>query len=404
MASLRVSANGRYFVDEMGKPFFWLGDTQWQLSRDVPMADVCEILTRRKKQGFSAFQVMMTGVGEGLLPSLEGHKPWLNDDPATPNDAYFKHVDAVVAAAGEVGMILVLGVYHQLQVDRITTANARGYARWIARRYKAVPHIIWTMYPKAKPEFVPVCRELAAGLREGDGGVHLITVHPDPSPTSSSFIHDEPWLDFNMNQPCITYEKIYAMTKADYDRTPPKPAVMAEGGYEGVEFDRLQTALEIRKQAYWSHLAGGHHSYGHQDAWKKPAQWQAWIDSPGARHLSIYRQIITSCPQWWNCVPDQSVFATAPGTPGSSDTLESMTLNAAVTSGGPSGGWVLAYIASNTTVDIRMDKITTGKKVTAWWIDPTTGKRTKIGTYQNTGVQSLTIPADCQDAVLLLTA
>ena len=66
-------------------------------------------------------------------------------------------------------------------------------------------------------------------------------------------------------------------------------------------------------------------------------------------------------------VPDQSVFASDPGP------IESLTLNAAVTSAG--GEWVLAYIASNTTVELRMDKITAADPVTAYWIDPTTGDR-----------------------------
>ncbi len=28
---IRVSADGRYFVDKDGQPFFWLGDTAWPL-------------------------------------------------------------------------------------------------------------------------------------------------------------------------------------------------------------------------------------------------------------------------------------------------------------------------------------------------------------------------------------
>ncbi|MCC7146979.1 MAG: glycoside hydrolase family 140 protein [Phycisphaeraceae bacterium] len=405
MGPLKLSSNGRYFLDHAGVPFFWLGDTQWQLTRDLSLADVRQILRGRKQQGFSVFQVMLTGVGNGTVANRDGQKPWHNDDPATPNEGFFAHADEVIAAAAEAGMILVLGVYHQEQAQRLTAGNARAYAKWIAQRYKAAPHVIWTMYPKAKPEFIPICRELAAGLREGDGGRasgghtsggHLITVHPDPSPTSSSFIHDEPWLDFNMNQPCITYEKIYAITKADYDRQPVKPVVMAEGGYEGLEFNRLQTALDIRKQAYWSHLAGGHHSYGHVHAWLNPKQWQSWLDSPGARCLAIYRQILTSLPQWWNIAPDQSIFASDPGP------TESMTLNAAARAG--DGTWALAYLASNTTVNMHMDKVTGGNGATAWWIDPVNGQRTKIGTYANTGVQAFTMPADWQDAVLLLTA
>jgi hypothetical protein len=44
------------------------------------------------------------------------------------------------------------------------------------------------MTPEAKPEFVPILRELAAGLCEGDGGAHLITFKTDPAPYSSGFI------------------------------------------------------------------------------------------------------------------------------------------------------------------------------------------------------------------------
>jgi len=36
------------------------------------------------------------------------------------------------------------------------------------------------------------------GLKEGDGGRHLITYHPMGGHSSSEWLHDEPWLDFNM--------------------------------------------------------------------------------------------------------------------------------------------------------------------------------------------------------------
>ena len=41
---------------------------------------------------------------------------------------------------------------------------------------------------------------LATGLREGDGGAHLITFHPRGPGLSSLRLHDAPWLDFNMIQ------------------------------------------------------------------------------------------------------------------------------------------------------------------------------------------------------------
>jgi len=388
---IRVSVNGRYFVDRSGEPFFWLGDTLWDLFRDFSAPDADVVLKARKRQGFSAVQIMITGVGDGAKPNLSGQTPWIKDDPAAPNEAYFKNVDGVMEAGRLNGLVLVLGVFHQRQVARITPANARGYARWIARRYRDAPNVIWSMYPKAEQDYIPVLRELATGLREGDGGAHLITVHPDPSPASSSFIHDEPWLDFNSSQPWNRYEMVYGMVTADCARTPEKPAVMAEAGYEGV---RTLTPLIIRKQAYWSHLAGGHHSYGHDDNWRSPSSWRSWVDSPGAGHMGVYRKIVTSCREWWNWVPDQSIFAG-----GASD---GPTLNAAARS--TAGDWILAYLSSNTTVSIQMDKITAGDAVEASWFDPTTGTRTRIGGFTNRGVQSFSTPSGWEDAVLLLEA
>ncbi len=103
-----------------------------------------------------------------------------------PNEAYFENVDEVIKLGQKYELILVLGIYHQLQVSRITMKNGKRYAKWIAERYKDFPNIVWTMYPKAEKEFIPILRLLAEGLQEGDNGRHIITVHPDPAVTSSS--------------------------------------------------------------------------------------------------------------------------------------------------------------------------------------------------------------------------
>ena len=36
---LKVSDNGRYFVDQKGDPVFWLGTRQWQLFREYTLDD-----------------------------------------------------------------------------------------------------------------------------------------------------------------------------------------------------------------------------------------------------------------------------------------------------------------------------------------------------------------------------
>jgi hypothetical protein len=228
-------------------------------------------------------------------------------------------------------------------------------------------------------------------LREGDGGSHLITVHPDPSPTSSSFIHAEPWLDFNMIQPCVSYELIPGMVRYDYSLDPPKPTVMAEGGYEGEEFGRVQGPLEIRKQAYWSHLAGGHHTYGHNDSWSHPEEWRSWVDSPGAGQMGVYRRVLTSLERWWEWVPDDTLITEGAG--------EGLYQNLAARSA--NGDWLLAYLCGSAPVTLRTDGLA-GETGSAVWIDPATGGETPIGEVPASGAHPFTLHREWEDGLLLI--
>ncbi|MDA1190919.1 MAG: DUF4038 domain-containing protein, partial [Candidatus Poribacteria bacterium] len=230
--------------------------------------------------------------------------------------------------------------------------------------------VVWSSYPKATDEYVPVVRELAAGFEEGDGGAHLITVHPDPSPASSSWIHAESWLAFNCQQPWNHYELLPSMVAHDYALTPTKPVVMAEAGYEGVKDRGLDAPHALRKQAYWTHLGGAHHSYGHDRNWRAPETWRDWIDSPGAHHLGVYREIVSSLAGWERLIPDPSILVDSVG--------EGLTRNMAARA--ESGEWVIAYLSDPTTVTARMDAPSTST-VAASWINPTNGDKTRIGRF-----------------------
>lgn len=393
MVSIRVSTDGRTFVDGDGRPFFWLGDTQWELFRAFSLREAEVILGNRKNKGFTTIQVMLTGVGDGTRTNRADNAPWRNGDPATPNEAYFRHVDAVLDLVGRYGLVLVLGVYHQVQVNRFTPDKARSYARWVASRYRDMPHILWSMYPRDEPAYVSICQALAAGLQEGDGGAHLITVHPDPSPASSSGHYQEPWLAFHSIQTWKDVGLIYPMVRQDRALCPAKPVVMAEGAYEGgTEYGFDVTPLWVRRQAYYSYLAGGHHAYGHNDSWRVLPTWREALDAPGAYHMGVLRQVFEMRNEWWNAVPDQGVFADGL----SGGPLRNVAMRSA------QGDWVLAYLSCNTTVAIRMDRVAAGGIVDAVWIDPTTGHRTPIGRLANVGMRSFSTPPNWQDALLLL--
>ena len=225
---VKVSPNQRYFVDQNGKPVFWLGTTQWQLFRGYKLEDAKTILEKTASHGFSFVQVMLMGVGDGTAPNVYGQKPWIDNDPLTPNEAYFKNVDAVVRIARENNLIISMTLFHQRYRKHITVKNARpGRSGWPSDT-RTSPNIVWSMTPEARQEFVPILRELAAGLREGDGGRHLITFKPDPAPYSSSFIHEEKWLDFDSMQ---TWNGVQAdLSHGDQGLQPEARQARADGG------------------------------------------------------------------------------------------------------------------------------------------------------------------------------
>ena len=392
---IKVSESGRYFVDQAGRPVFWLGTTQWELFRAYTLDEARTILEKSSRHGFAFVQVMLMGVGDGTAPNLQGHKPWINDNPLTPNEAYFKGVDAVLRMALENNLVISMTLYHQRYREHITLEKARRWATWLARRYKDTPNIVWSMSPKAQPEFLPVLRELAAGLREGDHGRHLVTFKPDPSPHSSSFAHTEPWLDFNAMQTWKDVSLIFPMVTNDYNLRPVKPVLMGEGAYEaGTEYGFDVTALWVRRQAYYSYLAGAHHTYGHNDSWRVLPTWKQALDAPGAVQMGLLKRIFLARNEWWRLVPDQSVFAAGGNTSG--DLLHLAARHS-------EGRWVMIYLADRATFSVNMNKLTAAG-VNAFWINPETGDSQPVAASAATGVKTFQTPQDWEDALLILEA
>src|SRR5215203_3822765 len=56
---LLVSANKRFFTDEKGSPFFWLGDTGWLLFSKLNREEANTYLEDRKQKGYNVIQVMV---------------------------------------------------------------------------------------------------------------------------------------------------------------------------------------------------------------------------------------------------------------------------------------------------------------------------------------------------------
>ena len=123
--------------------------------------------------------------------------------------------------------------------------------------------------------------------------------------------------------------------------------------------------------------------------------WKQALDAPGATQLGLLKKIFTDREEWWYLVPDQGIFASGGNT-------EGQVLNLAARD--KEGRWVMAYLGARSSVSINMNKITSGERVKAFWIDPRDGREQSLGSLPNTSVHSFSTPEGWEDALLILEA
>lgn len=431
---LKISPNGRHFVDQYGEPFFYLGDTAWRLFKELNREEVDEYLENRAAKGFTVIQAYVL---RGLnVKNIYGDLPLINNDPAQPNEAFFKNIDFIVDRAEELGMFMGLVTTYGEHVRRdesksevfrnnesvFTLENAFAYGKFLGARYKDKP-VIWLFGGDRNPVgSEDIWRAIAAGLKEGFKEGQLISYHGpgDPDTPSSSFwFHNEDWLGFNTIQSghgwCVpNYKYVFG----DYKRLPAKPTIDMEPSYENSQdvkykSDRRIDAHRVREGAYWAMLSGAAgHGYGccgiwefnsdklppdytfNYTMWRGTEDWHIAMDYQGAFCVGIMRKLFELRP-WYKMAPDQSVIAGGQGE-------GEHHIQAARAE---DGSFAIAYLPLGEPVEIHMDKII-GAKVKAQWYNPRNGEFLKIGTHPNEGIRAFKVPSGegSEDWVLVLDA
>jgi hypothetical protein len=423
---LKVSPNQRFLTKSDGSPFFYMADTAWELFHRLNRDQADQYLQNRADKGFTVIQAVVLAELDGLHdPNPYGHLPLENDDPTKPLEPYFQHVDYIVNKANSLGLYIGMLPTWGDKIFKdtwgagpeiFTLENARSYGRWLGKRYQD-KKIIWIIggdrIPRNETD-VHLWRSLAEGIVEGAGNGKqdqvMMSFHPQPQEkgSSSTWFHQDPWLDFNMFQNGHCRDTpVWDRIAHDYALTPVKPTMDAEPLYEdhpvcfNAKENGYSNASDIRRSAYLELFAGAHgHTYGCHNIWqmyepkRQPVNgplkpWYESLDLPGAIQMTYVRKLMESRPMLER-VPDQSILAENFA---GFDHLQA-------TRG---KDYLFVYSQLGKPFTLNMGKIS-GKRLKGYWYNPRNGKALTAGNFANQQTQKFTPPTQgtANDWVLVL--
>jgi hypothetical protein len=406
---LKISSDHRFIIYDNGKPFFYLGDTAWELFHRLNREEADIYLEDRASKGFTVIQAVVLAELDGLkVPNSYGHLPLINLDPAKPNESYFQHVDYIVNKASSLGMFIgMLPTWGDKWNSKwgqgpeiFTPENAYSYGKFLGSRYRDKP-VIWILGGDRDPENdedFTVIRAMAKGLADGDGGNHLMTYHPMGGGSCSKFFHNDAWLSFDFFQSGHGAQDLpnYEFTLADRSLSPAKPTMDGEPRYEDhpVAYKPGEYGwfadFDTRQAGWWSMMSGAcGHTYGNHNIWqmwkedRKPISWARtnWrqaLHYPGSYQVGYMRKFFEDHP-WQEMVPDQSLILNV--NPRNGEYQVSML--------SVKQDIIFAYTPYGKTLKIDLGRLKTGK-INASWFNPRDGAYLPIGDVENSGSMEFT--------------
>jgi hypothetical protein len=420
---IKVSQNDRYLSAESGDPFFWLGDTGWLLFTKLTREEAEQYLENRRQKGFNVIQVMVLHDIRNEInvygdTALIGNR--VDQPNVTPGNSYddpeqydfWDHIDYIVDLAGKKGLYMAMVPVwgSNVRSGLVTGEQAEKYALWIAERYKNRHNVIWVNGGDVRgDDSTSIWNIIGSAIRKTCKN-QLITFHPFGRTQSSTWFHNEPWLDLNMFQSGhrrydqdttgLAYgEDNWKYASADYKRIPVKPTLDGEPSYEGIpqglhDFTQpLWTDTDVRRYVYWSVFAGCcGFTYGNNSVmqFNKPADrnpefgakkyWNTAINDPGASQMKYLKQLILSKP-YFERVPAGELLAGSQGK--KYDYI-------AITRG---KNYVFAYTFNGSDISLDM-KMLSWPEYRVSWFDPKNGKTTVSGIYKNTGTTTFNPPGE----------
>ncbi|MEX2591404.1 MAG: DUF4038 domain-containing protein [Anditalea sp.] len=396
---LKISQDRRYLVTEENAPFFWLGDTAWELFHRLNKEEALLYLENRASKGFNVIQAVIVAELDGLnTPNANGDKPLINNDPCQPNEAYFKYIDDIIEMAEKLGIYMAIlptwgDKFHKawgLGPEIFNPLNAEKYGEFLGHHYVDCNNIIWLLGGDRTPaneNHYAITRSMVKGIKKHDPR-HLMTYHPNGGKIASDWYGNEEWLDLDMFQTRHQSGfKEYRFTRRALQAKPTRPVIDGEPGYENIpnllnkfNIKRLDDA-DIRKSAYWNMFSGAAgHTYGCNEVWQmfekgKPPlfgaylPWDEAIHLPGSHQMGLLKKIFESLP-WQTLHNDQKLL--------SPSFLGNFTTTLAMISA--QKDLLLVYTPSGRPFRLKLSTLK-AETVNAYWFDPVDGKIIAAGQY-----------------------
>lgn len=404
---IEVHPEKRFLQYADGTPFFYLGDTAWELFHRLNRSEIRMYMEDRAMKGFTVIQAVCLAELDGLrVPNAYGELPFKDAEFTIPNDKYFEHVDFAIDLADSLGLVIGLlptwgdKITQQWGVGPVifTEENrAENYGRYLGERYKYRKNIIWILGgDRWTGGLEHIVRAMAKGIAIGiigkeDYSTSLMTYHPWGKGSSSELFPDEKWMDFHMQQNGHAYDyNVWEVVTRDYNMQPTKPVIDGEPLYDEhpIDFKREENGtsndLHIRRGFYHAVFSGAFgHSYGCHAIWqmwdgeKEPINgpirtWQESLGLIASYQVGYGRRLMESRP-FFSRIPDQSMVVDA------YDGHDRITATR-----DKNGSYAMIYSESGKAIGVDLQKLS-GKKIRAWWYDVRSGEAYKIGEYTKSG-------------------
>ncbi len=318
---IRVGNNKRNFAHADGTPFFWLGDTHWQMP-DTERVNECNhpahnagkcpfggqfqhVVADRKTLGFTVYQT---------YPAAVAAHWWKTRFSQISPDRFRDVFDVQMDHLARQGFVIALGFGHYADSLAVPVDDLRRWARYLVARYGAYPVVWITCQEMTSPQQnrMESWQEVAREIALADGYGHPHSAHQWVLDVDVRPLGPEPWHDWFALQgghrgSGLTPQARY---KGYYVFQPTRPIMETEAMYELVDCGGVNSTDDARMSAWKAMLCGSAgYTYGAAGIWalkwdaKDPAwntynheidSWHAGMALPGASQMTVLKKFFAA--------------------------------------------------------------------------------------------------------------